>query len=473
MNCNVIIVAVAHSEVLPVSVSTLQFHRERRVFWPPTTYYDPIPLPEAWLSMMLSKNFSSQATTMRLSTMKSTQEDLKDVRDIVVFRKYAEFIARIFDKEKIGMDGTTQTWNVLESLIDTLRDDISYGSEGEKQKLQPLLDAIEMLKIDDVVPDRISLEELIPRVFTYLQKDKHEIEDHKKSKKTFDPAKIAEADEEENEQEEDDLADDPDPVVENKEPSDVVIDPRKSKRSNRLTSILNELSLRPKQQPPKTPLQRGFSSENMNLDGLCSGASIIEETASILRKNRRLLIVLSIFEDVSKQSDVMDIAELRQYLTAEKEKLVKVLQLVEARKMKMPPVSYNYEMSLTAKFSLLKGVICCNMLSSSTRLNILFKEYDSTGVAIISQIGFVATCEEMFRSMAIFGTLHTFDDAVRKLIAISEREYSNPDDDTEAGKLHTVLKLCCGKHGVGEFLLPDLCCVACEVCIYRKGGFAS
>lgn len=97
------------------------------------------------------------------------------------------------------------------------------------------------------------------------------------------------------------------------------------------------------------------------------------------RKYRRLMIVLSMFEDVSKRGDMMDAAELKQYLLGERNSLVHALTLIRADVMALPSVSANFVPGLSDPFSLTRSVMCCHLLASSDKLNQLFSRYDTHG----------------------------------------------------------------------------------------------
>lgn len=98
------------------------------------------------------------------------------------------------------------------------------------------------------------------------------------------------------------------------------------------------------------------------------------------RKYRRLMFALSIFEDVSKRGDMVDAAELKQYLENERSSLIHAVTLIRAGVMTLPSVSANFVPELSEQFSLSRGVICSHLLASSDKLNQLFSRYDTQGL---------------------------------------------------------------------------------------------
>ena len=143
------------------------------------------------------------------------------------------------------------------------------------------------------------------------------------------------------------------------------------------------------------------------------------------RKYRRLMFVLSIFEDVSRRGDMADAAELKQYLTNERNSLIHALTLVRgvavgglvvvwkcvlscmywltvyctatptpytvstspptgmqirASVMTLPCTPANYIPDLSQQFSLTRAVMCCHILHSSDKLRELFDRYETQGM---------------------------------------------------------------------------------------------
>ncbi len=121
--------------------------------------------------------------------------------------------------------------------------------------------------------------------------------------------------------------------------------------------------------------------------------------ASKARRYRRMMFMLSIFDDISRRGESVDAIELKEYLEDERKSLIKALVLIKTGVMPLPSVSPSYVAELGAPFSLTRAVICCHLLSSSDKLDQLFKRYEAQGVAIISQVGFLKTCEECFKTL--------------------------------------------------------------------------
>ena len=92
------------------------------------------------------------------------------------------------------------------------------------------------------------------------------------------------------------------------------------------------------------------------------------------------MFVLSIFEDISRRSDVLDVAELKQYLENERHSLIHVLSLVRSGVMTLPVVNSDFVPELSQSFSISRAVICCHILSSSAKLNELFNRYENQGM---------------------------------------------------------------------------------------------
>lgn len=85
------------------------------------------------------------------------------------------------------------------------------------------------------------------------------------------------------------------------------------------------------------------------------------------------------------------------------EKLIQVLNLVKNDLMKLPSIRYSviptmlsflplilssdYSDSVKGKFSFIRSVLCCHLLTSSEKLNKLYHAYDTLGVSITSRVG--------------------------------------------------------------------------------------
>jgi hypothetical protein len=106
------------------------------------------------------------------------------------------------------------------------------------------------------------------------------------------------------------------------------------------------------------------------------------------------MYLLAIFEHVSQRSDVADAAELKLYMEKERDTLSEALMLIKNGMLSIPLVTHNFEVDLGSDFSLPRAVICTLLLSSSDKLQQLFDRYTTHGVAGLSHIGFLKTCEE-------------------------------------------------------------------------------
>lgn len=146
------------------------------------------------------------------------------------------------------------------------------------------------------------------------------------------------------------------------------------------------------------------------------GLDMSRDIASMQRKKNRYEILLSIYNKASAQQDVADIAELQQLLTKEKNKLIELmcfnastpthtpmqgLQNIQIYPYVNNNINWSHQATLDiTDFNLPRSVICCNLLTSSFKLNKLFRTYSSLGVSIITRTSFLTTGEEMFRYMA-------------------------------------------------------------------------
>ena len=120
---------------------------------------------------------------------------------------------------------------------------------------------------------------------------------------------------------------------------------------------------------------------------------------------------------------------------------MKCLGMIKSGIISVPIVSASYVSELGAQFSLSRAVMCCHLLASSEKLQQLFDRYETHGVAIISQIGFLKTCEECFLSgLKCDGEIL---DILNDLKEIADEEYSkkkyrprvvnlNNDDEEES-----------------------------------------
>jgi hypothetical protein len=113
----------------------------------------------------------------------------------------------------------------------------------------------------------------------------------------------------------------------------------------------------------------------------------------------------------------------------------------------VPVVTASYVSELGAQFSLSRAVMCCHLLASSEKLQQLFTRYETHGVAIISQIGFLKTCEECFQSS--LKSDGEIADILNELKEIADEEYSkkkfrpravNLTDDDKDSEIDSFVK---------------------------------
>jgi hypothetical protein len=124
----------------------------------------------------------------------------------------------------------------------------------------------------------------------------------------------------------------------------------------------------------------------------------IVSPSSTLRKKRRFLIALAIFRlagsSESAGDDTLDVAELKFYLEAQREKLRKFISLFLEGVVHFPIMLKSYLVSIQEEVSMERTVMCCNLLSHSGSLTQLFETYESQGTALISKAGFIKAVEE-------------------------------------------------------------------------------
>ena len=120
----------------------------------------------------------------------------------------------------------------------------------------------------------------------------------------------------------------------------------------------------------------------------------ITSTSSMHRKMRRFILGLSIFHLVGEGAESIDVAELRVFLEAEREKLKKYLSLYLEGAVSFPLMSKNYLDSIQEEPSLERCVMACHLLKDAPSLKQLFETYETHGVALINQIGLLRAVEE-------------------------------------------------------------------------------
>jgi hypothetical protein len=161
-----------------------------------------------------------------------------------------------------------------------------------------------------------------------------------------------------------------------------------------------------------------------------------------------------------------------------------------------PPYSHSslssdYSSAATAKFSLVRSVLCCHLLSSCDKLTKLFLAYDTLGVSITSRVGqpslppspllsslllspsvgLLASCDSCWRTVALTRASSEFNPVIQELLWLAKKQYppaQTPTPSPSATAPPSLLTLCCDVHGRGLFYLSDLCCVRCEKEIYSK-----
>ena len=151
------------------------------------------------------------------------------------------------------------------------------------------------------------------------------------------------------------------------------------------------------------------------------------------RRHRRGLVLLTIFEAVARHADMMDIAELKQFLVEEREKLENMVHLIANKRMRLPAVKYRFDQHLREHFSLLRSVICCLLLDSCHQLQEKFDEYDSNGIGAITELGFLTVCESCFREVSQCTDATIFSSVIQELKGEGEKAFAH---SYEAGKIN-------------------------------------
>jgi hypothetical protein len=129
---------------------------------------------------------------------------------------------------------------------------------------------------------------------------------------------------------------------------------------------------------------------------------------------------------------------------------------------------------VTSKFSLMRSVLCCHLLTSCEKLTKLFLAYDTLGVSIISRIGpppslalltggagFLSSCEVCWRAVALAQATTEYHPTVQELLWLAKAATAAGSPEVRPSP-PSLLALCCDVHGPGQFFLADLCCVRCE-----------
>ena len=118
------------------------------------------------------------------------------------------------------------------------------------------------------------------------------------------------------------------------------------------------------------------------------------------RKKRRLSYALEIIDTISKDPDMIDVAELRSYLFVQREQLKKVLDLVKDGAIKFPLIRSEFSADMKERscgaFSIVIAIISTLLLTVSPSLSKLFDTYNLQGAAYISTHGFLKAFEECF-----------------------------------------------------------------------------
>jgi hypothetical protein len=161
-------------------------------------------------------------------------------------------------------------------------------------------------------------------------------------------------------------------------------------------------------------------------DGL--GVILATDTATPLRKARRLEILISVFNEASAKHDICDIGDLKHILINEKNKLLKMLQMSLLPLFDMySEFSSNKNNNINNELQFQRSVICCNLLTSSLKMLKLFELYITQGISILSYNTFLSISEEMFRELSDIYISNNimYDNAILLLKNVSNNMYIN------------------------------------------------
>ena len=460
-------VSVAMSPFYPDDVHALRLHKENDIFWPPSSYVDHDVLPDAWLSMMTGSIASSNRDRNHSKKVVSTEKFNSYIIDSIELSRYVAFCKSIFEKEFVMSDGTANCSDVLHMI----RMECERIAKSEMQLL--LMTAEQMLEDDVRLPTRLRFDDLMLKIIyemEHCQQDQNSANSfsngnenstnmtghHLKSTRrdvtrlsnrlsatvgisfqkalshlyvprfenidempnAYLDARTQRKMEEENllsfdEHNEGKCSESDDEMEHDERVIDAYLNhqSRASRRASKMATNTYKHALE--------DLHLGKSKCDSNTTLL----ELSKCTPSRSRRHRRGLVLLTIFESVSKHGDMMDVAELRQYLEEQKKKLGDMLRLVSTTGMRLPVVKYRFDLHLRDNFSFLRSVICCLLLDSCRALKEKFVEYDSNGIGSITELGFLTLCESFFREISVATTENAYSVTILELKRHGEDDY--------------------------------------------------
>ena len=446
-------IAIVKDEILPSPLANvLSFLKEKEVFWPPSSYIDDNLFPESWISMLYNENNQSSRYNFGTAKVASRGENAINIKendeqvptqeiqagdsddgntdgrfksDLNFVNYYSHFMRigeangvemmkRLFIKlctnseSKVGCvesnnltrfsgifsgnnnDNASNsyddddddddddedddyrevnTYQYIQQIFSTLKDP---SISGDKEFILLTTMALEQLLLHDSLPGSISwstFKTIIQDCYSWAK-----IQRQKVHLVCFDETK------------------------ERKHNSDKTSTAISNTFVGRVTenftkhdTVLSDISIKYR----NTELDFSYNRiESLYIDEKRFSLS------SPSRKKRRLSYALEIVDTISKDPDMIDVAELRSYLFVQREQLKKVLDLVKDGAIKFPLIRSEFSSDMKERssgaFSIVIAIICTLLLTVSPSLSKLFDTYNLQGAAYISTHGFLKAFEECF-----------------------------------------------------------------------------
>ena len=158
---------------------------------------------------------------------------------------------------------------------------------------------------------------------------------------------------------------------------------------------------------------------------------------SAMRKKRRLLLVLALFENVAREEETVDVVELREYMEWQCEAVTKQIftSTDRSKSNPLPLISHNLEKDLIQNVSFTMAYISTLLLKFSPHLKTLFQSYDQVGSAGLSLAAFLSACEECFMLLSTQrgrASLNLQDKVTAAMSYLVGREFEGPQPDVDS-----------------------------------------
>lgn len=455
-------VSIAMSPRYSDDVHALKFHKENGIFWPPVTYVDHSVLPAAWLSMMTRTKTDTtrkRDKNQKLLIAEKFKSYLIDPEDLV---KVVARCKEVFDKEFVMSDGTANCSDVLHRILEEVE-------EENDQSFQPLLKAIDLMLEDGAhLPARLRFEDLMPMIIYQLEQYMEEEcaveipgggrelgrrtssdDDFLTKSKKREVARLSgrlstivgidfqkafahlsssrlqmrnQTDTRRHGQSH--ITGNDDILTRTADISDTDEDSEYDETGANTTIL--DAYMNHKSRSNRRLSKMASAVYKLMLENEVSAIAGLAMCApSRSRRHRRGIVLLTIFEAVAKQADMVDVAELKQYLLEEKEKLSRMVNLVATKRIRLPVVQHRFDDHLKDNFSLLRSVICSLLLNSCRQLQDKFQDYDSKGTGVITVLGFLTASESCFREVSEAVNESLFSNTILELKREGEKEFAH------------------------------------------------